>query len=136
MRSVQDVRDEASGPDDKADNESGEPPDSGGVVVSLDLARVTTPRGAKPAAKPAAKKPPRPTIAEQLAAQKKRAKIEAEAARKAAKKARPGKGSSTRDALFKGFAQSLERASKQGPSFADVGETPVGDPDESEPNSK
>ena len=101
--------------DEKPENESGEPPESGGVVVSLDLARVAPPKKAK--AKPSKKKPVPPTIAEQLAAQKKRAKAEAEAARKAAEKTRPGKGSSARDALFKGFAQSLERASKHGEGF-------------------
>jgi hypothetical protein len=104
--------------DEKPENESGEPPESGAVVVSLDLARAKRP----PSKKPKAKKQPVPTIAEQLAAQKKRAKAEAEAAQKAAKRAakkrRPGNGSSARDALFKGFAQSLERASKQGEGFA------------------
>lgn len=68
-----------------------------------------------------------PTRFEQLAAQKKRAKAEAEAARKAAKKARPGNGSSARDALFKGFAQALERASKHGDGFA---EGATGEPSE------
>ena len=110
---------EASEGDEKPENESGEPPASGAVIVSLDLARVVPPKkAAPPTPKQAPKKPPRPTIAEQLAAQKKRAKAEAEAARKASKKARPGKGSSARDALFRGFAQSLERASKQGEGFA------------------
>lgn len=114
--------------DEKPENESGEPPDSGAVIVSLDLARVAPPKKAAPKTK---QKKPTPTIAEQLAAQKKRAKAEAEAARKAAKRARPGNGSSARDALFGGFAKSLERASKRGEGFArpDDGEAKGGDAD-------
>ncbi len=121
--------------DEKPENESGEPPESGAVIVSLDLARVTPPK--KKAAPKDKKKPPVPTIAAQLAAQKKRAKAEAEAARKAAKRARPGNGSSARDALFGGFAKSLERASKQGEGFAkaddDEARTRDGEDDDGSP---
>ena len=118
--------------DEKPENESGEPPESGASVVSLDLARVAPPKKAKP--RVSQKKPAPPTIAEQLAAQKKRAKTEAEVARRAAKKARPGKGSSARDALFEGFAQSLERASKHGDGFAQTADSE--EPDEADDDTE
>lgn len=63
-------------------------------------------------------KPPKPTIAEQLAAQKKRSKAQAEAERKANKKRRPKQSEAQRDALFRGFKEALERAAKDGGSFA------------------
>jgi multidrug efflux pump subunit AcrB len=87
-----------------------------GKVVSLQAAR--TAQATTPKAAARAKQPPKPTIAQQLAAQRQRKKAQAEAERKANKKRRPKNGQSQRDALFRGFKEALEKASKEGGGFS------------------